>query len=88
MKALFPKEANSKLAHSYHFVHRLDYPTSGVLCLALHKKAAAMAAKAFSNRNTKKYYLAIVRGHIAQELIDISLPIGILCQVLNLKINS
>lgn len=78
LKALLPGEANIKLAHSFHFVHRIDYPTSGVLCLALNKKAASQAAKAFSNRNTKKYYIALLRGHVAQELVDISLPIGIL----------
>ena len=76
LRALLPDEANNKLAHSFHFVHRIDYPTSGVLCLGLHKKAASQAVKAFSNRNTKKYYIALVRGHIVQELIDISLPIG------------
>ena len=76
LKALLPDEVNNKLAHSFHFVHRIDYPTSGVLCLALNKKAAAQAAKAFSNRKTKKYYIALLRGHVAQELVDISLPIG------------
>ena len=46
------------------WVHQLDYATSGVLCVARHKKAAAMAQLAFTDRETTKQYLAVVEGHI------------------------
>ncbi|XP_068627330.1 RNA pseudouridylate synthase domain-containing protein 1-like [Battus philenor] len=59
-----------------HFVQRLDYSTSGVLCIALNKKAAAGAGKLFEKRLTKKYYLAIVRGHLGVEMCDIRYSVG------------
>ena len=46
------------------WVHQLDYATSGVLCVALNKKAAATAARAFEERKVSKEYLAVVKGHI------------------------
>ncbi|CAG4952981.1 unnamed protein product [Parnassius apollo] len=67
--------ANS--ANPLHFVQRLDYATSGILCIALTKTAAASAGKLFEKRLTKKYYLAIVRGHIDVEMCDIQYPIGV-----------
>ncbi|XP_041984300.1 RNA pseudouridylate synthase domain-containing protein 1-like [Aricia agestis] len=60
-----------------HFIHRLDYATSGVLCIAKKKSAAAEAGKLFEKRLTKKYYLAVVRGHITFDLADIDYPVGI-----------
>ncbi|XP_046452823.1 RNA pseudouridylate synthase domain-containing protein 1-like, partial [Daphnia pulex] len=76
IRKIFPHFVNDKLAHGFHFVHRLDYSTSGVLCLATNKKAANLGSTAFSARKTRKYYLALLRGHVSHELIDISLPIG------------
>ena len=35
-----------------------------------------MASEAFSKRKTRKYYLAFLRGHVSQELVDIKYPIG------------
>lgn len=72
----FPSLANPKLRHGFYFVHRLDYATSGVICVALHKKACSAATSAFEERLTKKYYLALLRGHVAQEIIDITVAIG------------
>jgi len=46
------------------WVHQLDFATSGVLCVALHRKAAAAASLAFSLRQTKKRYLALIVGHL------------------------
>ncbi|XP_053622388.1 RNA pseudouridylate synthase domain-containing protein 1-like [Plodia interpunctella] len=60
-----------------HFVQRLDYATSGVLCIAKNKSAAARAGKLFEGRLTKKYYLAVVRGHVGFELGDITYPVGV-----------
>ncbi|XP_013163272.1 PREDICTED: RNA pseudouridylate synthase domain-containing protein 1-like, partial [Papilio xuthus] len=66
----------SKSAHPLHFVQRLDYSTSGVLCMALNKTAAASAGRLFEKRLTNKYYLAIVRGHLNFEICDIKYPVG------------
>ena len=45
---------------SVRFIHRLDYATSGCLCVALNKKAARWGHKAFSKRYVTKHYLALV----------------------------
>ena len=47
-----------------HFVHQLDYATSGVLCIALNSEAAAKGSCLFSQRRVKKKYVAIVNGHV------------------------
>ncbi|KAK7871266.1 hypothetical protein R5R35_007552 [Gryllus longicercus] len=76
LRKLFPDLANPNLHHDFYFVHRLDYATSGVICIALHKKACSIATSAFRERKTQKYYLALVRGHVAHELLDINDSIG------------
>lgn len=67
---------NRSLYHDFHFVHRLDYVTSGVLCIALNKCACTAATSAFEERKAKKYYLAILRGHVARESLNICEAIG------------
>lgn len=42
--------------------HRLDRPTSGALLFALNKDALRLAQEQFQSRQTKKTYLAVVRG--------------------------
>lgn len=44
-------------------VHRLDRPTSGVLLLAKNPETAAMYGTMFADRQIRKTYLALVRGH-------------------------
>jgi len=52
-------------------VHRLDKPTSGVLLFALDAVTARQVGEAFTQRETEKQYLAVVRGYCeAQGLID------------------
>lgn len=58
-----------RLAHPPHthsnasLVHILPASaTSGVLCVALHRDAAARACHAFRERRAQKSYLAIVKG--------------------------
>ena len=46
-------------------VHRLDRPTSGVVCLARTSKAAGRLSAQFRGRTTEKRYLAVVAGHLA-----------------------
>ncbi|WP_163935351.1 TIGR01621 family pseudouridine synthase [Paraferrimonas sp. SM1919] len=43
-------------------VHRLDTMTSGVLLIAKSSSAAAELSKAFRDRQTQKFYLAIAQG--------------------------
>jgi len=72
----FPELAQPTLQHGYYVAHRLDYSTSGVVLVPLTKQAAAQAAKQFQKRKTKKFYLALVRGHVLDQKIDISAAIG------------
>ncbi|CAL1290099.1 unnamed protein product [Larinioides sclopetarius] len=61
----------------FRFCHRLDYSTSGVLVLALTKKAAKESMNSFNGRKTDKYYLALVHGHIQDNKIVMNKAIGI-----------
>ncbi|MBT0585019.1 pseudouridine synthase [Alteromonas oceanisediminis] len=45
-------------------VHRLDRPTSGVLVFALSSAMAATLTESFTQRQIRKHYRAIVRGHV------------------------
>ncbi|XP_029657263.2 RNA pseudouridylate synthase domain-containing protein 1 isoform X1 [Octopus sinensis] len=71
----YPELRDEKVSHSFRFTHRLDYATSGALCLALNKKAAKKMQMAFLRREVIKHYLALVRGHvnIKQQYVDISI---------------
>lgn len=69
--------ANSTLCHDFYFVHRLDYATSGLLCIPLNKKRCAELSQLFEKRQVDKYYLAIVRGHIVGlSELSIDIPVG------------
>lgn len=76
LKIKCPDVAKKKLFHEYYFPHRLDYPTSGIMCIPKNEKACRAVAKAFSNRDTKKYYIALVRGLFSSDLVDVNMPIG------------
>jgi tRNA pseudouridine65 synthase len=55
-------------------VHRLDRATSGVLVFALDPEAATRLGELFRAREVGKSYLAVVRGHTADEgVIDVPL---------------
>lgn len=45
-------------------VHRLDKPTSGVLLFALDKESARLMGEQFMSRESKKSYIAVVRGYV------------------------
>ncbi|KZC14710.1 RNA pseudouridylate synthase domain-containing protein 1 [Dufourea novaeangliae] len=77
LKKILPNLANPSLFHEFHFVHRLDYATSGVICIALNKKAARAASNAFEIRTAKKFYLALLHGHINEPYVVIDKAIGI-----------
>lgn len=56
-------------------VHRLDMMTSGVIVMAMHKDALRFLNREFSERNTDKFYIAKVSGHIKDDQGSIDLPL-------------
>lgn len=56
-------------------VHRLDRATSGIMICAKHPEAMSWLQKQFSDRKTKKTYIAIVSGHVKPEEAIIDMPI-------------
>ncbi|KAI8813098.1 pseudouridine synthase, partial [Cladochytrium replicatum] len=50
-----------------HLVHQLDFATSGVHMWARNARAAGDACKAFRKRWTRKEYVAVVKGHVAND---------------------
>ena len=56
-------------------VHRLDMATSGILILALSRKAHAEIGKQFQARTTKKQYIANVYGLVKEDYGTIELPL-------------
>lgn len=57
-------------------IHRLDKNTTGVLVVAKNNMAHQNIAEQIQNRETKKIYLALVRGEIKEDNGVIDLPIG------------
>ena len=57
-------------------VHRLDKDTSGCLVIAKTPQALFKLGQAFAERETKKKYLALVRGVPAKNTMEISNNIG------------
>lgn len=55
-------------------VHRLDYATSGLMVLALHREAHRALSIQFQERRTEKRYQAIVAGRTAEARGEIDLP--------------
>ena len=60
----------------FFLVHRIDKETSGILLLAKTKEACNALTLQFRNRETEKYYLAIVRGTPCEAAFDVEAPIG------------
>jgi 23S rRNA-/tRNA-specific pseudouridylate synthase/isopenicillin N synthase-like dioxygenase len=63
LNACFGALRDPQAAFGFRPVHQLDFATSGVLCVALSKKAAAAASRLFESRQTSKLYLALVHGY-------------------------
>ncbi|XP_068916846.1 RNA pseudouridylate synthase domain-containing protein 1-like [Tenebrio molitor] len=76
MKEKLPLLASNHLHHEYYFVHRLDYSTSGVMCIPIHKEACQVVSKVIQQRLCKKYYVALVRGYLSSNLLDLNFSIG------------
>lgn len=57
--------------------HRLDAPTSGVVLFAMSREAAGELGRLFMERRIQKSYLAVARGHVAENgVIEIPLEIA------------
>ncbi|WP_085298859.1 pseudouridine synthase [Cognaticolwellia mytili] len=56
-------------------VHRLDMSTSGLLVIALNKRAHKALQKQFIERTVEKRYVALVTGNVAAESGTIELPL-------------
>jgi len=76
IKHRFPHLHQPGLGHGFYVLHRLDYSTSGVLVVPLSREAATQGSKQFEKRRTKKFYLALLRGHVEEDRVDIDIPIG------------
>lgn len=61
---------------TFHFVHRIDRETSGVLVVAKTEEAHAFLKAQFSEREVKKVYRAFVYGVLGDERGTINKPIG------------
>jgi tRNA pseudouridine32 synthase/23S rRNA pseudouridine746 synthase len=73
-------EARVQARHPDHpatkVVHRLDKDTSGLLLLALDKKALAHLGQQFETRTIDKYYVARVWGEMREDSGLIDLPLA------------
>ena len=68
------QELRNQLGQHVYPLHRLDKPTSGLLVFALNSEAASFYGQQWQNNHVYKQYLAVVRGHVAQDqLIDYAL---------------
>lgn len=57
-------------------VHRIDKDTSGLLVVAKNDNAHKKLSEDFKVHNLKREYLALVKGIIKEDKLDINLPIG------------
>ena len=65
------QELRDQIGRFVYPIHRLDKPTSGILLFALDKESAKRMSEQFRCRETKKEYIAIVRGYTNKSgLID------------------
>ncbi|WDE13072.1 RluA family pseudouridine synthase [Thalassomonas haliotis] len=69
MKQLFPAATGPLI------VHRLDMSTSGLMVIALNKRAHKNLQKQFIDRSVKKRYQALLQGELEQDSGIITLPL-------------
>lgn len=69
-RAFAVQRLRDQLGQRVHPLHRLDKGTSGLLLFALDADTAARASRLFEKNGVDKRYLAVVRGHPADRLID------------------
>lgn len=71
-----PDLVDESLEHDFYFAHRLDFATSGILCLPLNKIACTAFSRSLENRECSKYYIALVHNSVEPEERTIIMPIG------------
>lgn len=77
-KPQYYDSAMSRVKEKYGFcepAHRLDMATSGILLFALSKAADRELKRQFREREPKKYYQALVWGHVEQDHGVVELPL-------------
>ncbi len=76
VRARYPEVAEIDDSNRGGIVHRLDRDTSGVIALAKSTESQAVLKDQWRNRETEKYYLAIVAGRpdLSEGIIDA--PLG------------
>lgn len=57
-------------------VHRLDRATSGLMVVAKTQRALSTLTRHFHRRLVEKKYLAVVRGRVCEDEMEIEAPIG------------
>jgi 23S rRNA pseudouridine955/2504/2580 synthase len=57
-------------------VHRLDRETSGVLLIAKTMPALSFLHEIFRGREVRKYYQALLKGHLHSKTVQVDLPIS------------
>ncbi|MFC0322710.1 bifunctional tRNA pseudouridine(32) synthase/23S rRNA pseudouridine(746) synthase RluA [Gallibacterium melopsittaci] len=74
----YQDSATTRVAAKFGFTepaHRLDMATSGILLFALSKAAEKELKRQFRDREPKKFYQALVWGHLEQDQGQIDLPL-------------
>lgn len=59
-----------------HAVHRLDFDTSGLLVVPLHKVSLSNLSRQFQARTVRKHYIAVVDGQVAAANGRMDFPIA------------
>jgi len=76
VRAHYPEVADIDDTERGGIVHRLDRDTSGVIALAKTEESQSVLKDQWRNRETEKYYLAIVEGHPDPAEGIIEAPLG------------
>lgn len=76
VRAHYPEVAEIDDTERGGIVHRLDRDTSGVIALAKSEESQAVLKDQWRNRETQKYYLAIVEGRVDLPEGIIEAPLG------------
>lgn len=82
VKEKFPFYFDTRLKGGFHVLHRLDYVTSGCICIPLNYFSQRIGFESFLSGNVDKYYIALVYGQVKFQntdldgMFEINVPIG------------
>ena len=68
---MLPEFVDNSVSFGFRFVNRLDYATSGLLCIALNKNAASQAGKLFQGNHVTKKYIALVSLRVYDSIVNV-----------------